>query len=147
MFVRDFVEVPRPFEEVVHRLVDDSTWLNAIVHDTLKVANQVGYRGVPEASATDAVTPPAVHCIRGPARIRTDSIIVPVHWATEPHRGLLPVLDGELEIAALSESHALVSLHADFPPYGRDDPAIERVAEAALRTFLDHLAALFKPAT
>jgi len=140
MFVRDFIEVPRPFEEVAPRLVRDASWLNPIVHDALKQASEVGHSEAPNGSATDGAAPTAVHCIRGRIRIRTDSLVVLVHWDTDPPGGVLPVLDGDLEVAPLSESRSQVSLSACCPPYGRADPATERVVEVAMRAFLERLA-------
>lgn len=144
MFVRDFIEVPRPFEEVAPWLVRDASWLDPIVHDALKRANAPDQGVASDGSATRDGPPTAVHCVRGPVHVRTDSLVVSVRWDTNPPGGVLPVLDGDLEVAPLGQSRSQVSLSAQCQPSGRTDPALQRVAEIAVRTFLEQLAALFK---
>ena len=141
--MRDFIEVPRPFEEVAPGLVRDAQWLNPIVHHALEEASEAGHREPVDGTGTDGAALTSVHCVRGPVRIRADSLVVPVHWDTDPPDGVLPVLDGDLEVAPLGESRSQVSFSAYCRPYGRWDPGTQRVAEVAMRAFLERLAALF----
>jgi len=143
VFVRDFIEVARPFEEVAPRLVRDTDWLNPIVHDALEQVREGGYSTPVDGPAGDGVAPTAVHCVRGLFRIRADSLVVSLHWDIDPPGGVLPVLDGDLEVAPLGERRSQVSLSAYCPPFGRTDPARQRGAEVAMRAFLERLAAFF----
>jgi hypothetical protein len=143
MFVRDFIEVARPFEEVAPRLVRDTDWLKPVVHDALALVRDVGSSPQAGGPATDGVAPTVVHCVRGLFRIRADSLVVSLHWDTDPPGGVIPVLDGDLEVAPLGERRSQVSLSAQCPPYGREDPARQRSVEGAMRAFLERLATLF----
>jgi hypothetical protein len=144
MFVRDFIQVSRPFEDVAPRLVRDADWLNPVVHDALEDAMRAHETWPPGAPIGAELASPAVRCTRGPVRIRTDTLVVLLRWEADPPIGPIPSLEGDLEVAPMGESRSQLSLSAQCAPFGRSDPASQRVVETGLRAFLERLALVFE---
>jgi hypothetical protein len=146
MFVRDFIEIPQPFEAVAPRLVCNAAWLNPFLHAALEEAvSTLGALSTDEP-LTLRLAPLTVRCGRGPVRLRADTLVMPLRWETNLPAFLVPDVDGELEVAPLGVVRSQLALNANAGPSspGQDDIA-RRVMETELRAFLRHLAAEFQP--
>ena len=120
MFVRDFIHVAQPFENVAPQFVAGSGWLDDVVDD-------------------DAV----VHYETGPVRARLDSLIVPLVISGRSDDGL-PRLEADLEVSPLGPEHSQLTLSATYPrpaDTGSDTGRAQRAVEAGVRRFLQALAA------
>jgi hypothetical protein len=77
---------------------------------------------------------------------RHTTTLLPIRWRPASAAGLIPELDGDLEVAALTPAASQLSISARYsPPLGSVGAAIDRallhrVAEATLKDFLDRIA-------
>jgi hypothetical protein len=144
MFVRDFIDIPQPFEAVAPRLVRDPAWLNPIAHDALQdaVTAMGGLR--PDQAVDVRLSQLDVRCTRGPVRLRVDTLVMPMRWDTNLPESVLPSLDGELEVLPLGADRSQLALNATTPRSASQRDAItRRVIETSLRVFLRRLAGSF----
>jgi hypothetical protein len=148
VFVRDFIEISRPFEAVAPRLVRDAAWLDPIAHDAVReaVATLAALR--PDQPAQAALPPVSVRCTRGPVRLRADALVMPMRWETNLPSTVVPGVDGDLEVVPLGRERSQIALNANAAASSIDGEGIIcRVVETGLRVFLRQLAAsLERPA-
>ncbi len=143
MFVRDFIELPLPFEAVAPRLVRNAVWLDPIAQHAVEevVATLAALHA---DQPVPSRRPLQVRCVRGPVRIRADAMVMPLRWETNLPVSLLPALDGDLEVVPLGADRSQIALNANTT--ARTDNgggATRRAVETGLRTFLSQLAADF----
>jgi hypothetical protein len=86
----------------------------------------------------------------GPLIYGQGTLTVPLHWKSEEHPNLFPVMDGELRISDLGEGQIDVRLVGEYaPPLGAvgalaDAVAGRRVAVSSLHNFLTAVAQRLK---
>lgn len=145
MFVRYFVELPIPQEEVEAALTRDPRgWLPGLARDAHR-------RG--DALLTDVGFGEAIRIERevtiqlsDPIRSSTKTVI-PLRWEAAAHPRLFPSMDADLEVASLGPMRTQLAISARYvPPFraiGRalDRALLSRVAEATVKDFVDHVAA------
>jgi hypothetical protein len=145
MFVRDFIDIPQPFEAVAPRLVRDAAWLNPIARDALQeVVTALG--ALRSEQAVDVrLSQLDVRCTRGAVRIRVDTLVMPMRWDTNLPESVLPSLEGELEVLPVSADRSQLAVNATTPGAASQHDAItRRVIETGLRAFLRRLAGSFE---
>ena len=152
MFVRYYVELPHPADRVEGALLHaPAEWLSALAGaadqrgDGLLAEVGVGPLG---PRLRRRVT---VH-LGTPVRLPSTTLL-PFTWRPTSNNGLLPDLDGDIELGALGPGHTQLALSARYtPPLGSlgrtaDRVLLHRIAEATVKDFLDRLAeALLHPA-
>jgi hypothetical protein len=151
MFVRYYVELPLPSDQVEAGLLDAPIdWLSALAGeadrrgDGLFAEVGVGPLG-PRLGRRVTVS------VGAPARFPTKTLL-PFTWRPTSGNGLLPDLDGDIELGPLGPGRTQLALSARYrPPLGTlgravDRVLLHRVAEATVKDFLDRLAdALTRP--
>lgn len=160
MFVRDFVHVGQPFESVAPRFVADTSWLSPIAEEAIERARDVVVSLFDEGDHLRERFGP-VHLEIGPARARATSLLVPM-WLLSGSGGpagttgaggstgsTVPDLSGDLEVAPVGATRSLLAFGATYRRPAQEAVTthrVERVAESAVRSFLDGIAtALARP--
>jgi hypothetical protein len=146
MFVRYYVEIPLPADQVEGALLDaPAGWLSALAGeadqrgDGLLAEVGVGPFG-PRLGRKVTVS------VGAPMRLPSKTLL-PFTWRPTSGTGLLPDLDGDIELGALGSGHTQLALSARYrPPLGTlgrtaDRVLLHRVAEATIKDFLDRVAA------
>lgn len=144
MFLRYFLELPSPFEDVEASLLDEpGTWVPGLLRD----AEDRGERLLADVGfdlETGRIDKQVEVQFGTPYRIPSKTLL-PMSWrATGPDR-LFPQLDADLEVAALGHSRTQLSISARYrPPLGAagralDRALLHRVAEATIKDFLDRV--------
>jgi hypothetical protein len=141
MFVRDFIEIPLPFEAVAPLLVRNAAWLEPIAQHAVEEAIATR-RALHPDQAVPAGVPLEVRCARGPVRIRADALVMALRWEINPPVVLLSTVDGDLEVVPLGADRSQIGLDANTSARPSDgDVLTRRVIETSLRVFLSRLAA------
>lgn len=144
MFVRYYLELALPFEDVERALLaDPGAWVPGLARD----AEQRGERLLAEVGFTVAETriDKRVEIELGnPHRMPTKTIL-PMSWRAAGAESLFPALDADLEVAGLGPNRTQLSISARYrPPMGAlgrvlDRALLHRVAEATIKDFLDRV--------
>jgi hypothetical protein len=145
MFIRYYVELALPVDVVERALLDEpAVWLPGHATPATDrgeaLLTRVGFGGA--ARVSKAVVIEVLGSIRVP-----DKIILPIRWHAADPEALLPTLDADVEVAALTPETTQLSMSARYdPPLGAvgravDRALLHRVAEATLKDFLDRVAA------
>jgi hypothetical protein len=144
MFVRYFVDLPVPFEDVEASLLHEpSAWVPGLLRDAedrgeLLLA-EVGF--TLEAGRVDK----EVEIRLGSAYRIPGKTLLPMSWRATGAERLFPQLDADLEVASLGSTRTLLSISARYrPPMGSlgralDRAMLHRVAEATIKDFLDRV--------
>jgi hypothetical protein len=145
MFIRYFVEIPRPVADVEEEVVAaPGRWLEG-------PADRAEAQGERLLTAVGFGPGRArVHaCVRmrfgAPIRLPSKTIL-PMTWEPEGLKQFLPRLDADLEIAPLGAERTQLAINARYdPPFGSlgqafDKTLLHRVAEATIKDFLDRVA-------
>jgi hypothetical protein len=152
MFVRYYVELPLPPEEVEAALVAaPAGWLSALAGEadqrggSLLAEVGVGPFG-PRLGRRVAVSV-------GPPLRYPSKTLLPFTWRPAGGSGLLPDLEGDIELGSLGSGKTQLAVSGRYrPPLGSlgraaDRVLLHRVAEATVKDFLDRVAeALVHPA-
>ena len=144
MFIRYYLELSLPFEDVEEGLLaDPQVWLPGVAGEAQDMGEQLlGEVGF--SFEDDRRLSKEVHIELGPPHRMPGKTLLPLSWkATGPER-LFPSLDADLEIAALGWSRTQLSISARYrPPLGAVGKALDRVlhrvAEATIKDFLDRV--------
>jgi hypothetical protein len=144
MFVRYFVELPMPADDVEHALSrDPREWLPGLAEQ----ANFRGDRLLAEVGFGEAIRLRRKVTVEIGSPIHASSkTFFPLRWTASGHAGLFPALDADIEIAPLGTDRAQLAMSARYvPPLGAvgrtiDRALLSRVAEATLKDFLDRVA-------
>lgn len=145
VFVRYFVEIPAAFQEVEEALLrSPDRWIPRIAHDANErgggLLAEVGFR-LPARRVMKEVEIE----LGEPLRLVSKTLL-PLSWRATRLQGLFPVLEGDLEVAALGSSRTQLALSARYqPPLGTvgraaDRALLHRVAEATVKDFVDRVA-------
>ena len=145
MFIRYYLELSLPFEDVEEGLLaDPQVWLPGVAGEAQDMGEQLlGEVGF--SFEDDRRLSKEVHIELGPPHRMPGKTLLPLSWkATGPER-LFPSLDADLEIAALGRSRTQLSISARYrPPLGvigkaLDRVLLHRVTEATIKDFLDRV--------
>lgn len=146
MFIRYYLELQLPFDEVERALLaDPGSWLPGLATEAedqggrllVDVGFEVGHdRRVDRGVRID---------VGEPVSIRSETTMLPIAWKAEHGAGAVPQLDADIEIAALGATRTQLSMSARYrPPFGLigralDKALLHRVAEATVKDFLDRV--------
>jgi len=145
MFIRYFVEIPRPRIEVeAEFLRSPAEMLAAPAREAdeggERLLAEIGFRVSP-VRITTAVELRVGQAIRFPSRT-----VLPVSWRPASLRSLIPSLDADVELGELGPGRTQLSISARYtPPLGSlgrvvDRALLHRVAEATVKDLLDRVA-------
>ena len=143
MFVRYFVELSLPSDDVEKVLVQDpASWIPGIAGRAdergTELLTEVGIGAEHLAHASVALEFGAL--LKMPSKT-----LLPFRWTAVGGGGLLPALEGDIEVARLGANMTQLAVNAQYePPFGALGRAIDRilmhrVAEATLKDFLDRI--------
>jgi hypothetical protein len=144
MFARYFVELPVPADRLEQALLaSPEAWLPGLALE----AHARGERLLAEVGFGERVhvSRRVIVEVGQPLR-RHSTTLLPIRWRPAASSGLVPELDADLEVAALTPAASQLSISARYtPPLGTVGAAIDRallhrVAEATLKNFLDRIA-------
>jgi hypothetical protein len=145
MFIRYFVELDLPFDQVEWALIrTPEDWVPGLaeaadVRGEMLMA-EVGFGG-PGRRIEKQVEIELREPIRFPSRT-----VVPMSWRATGPTALFPQLEADLEVAALGPGRTQIAVSARYrPPLGLVGKAVDRallhrVAEATVKDFLDRVA-------
>lgn len=143
-FVRDFVELPLPFEVAAPLLSRQSAeWLGDLASEV--TSDDGGLRAILGLRAGLLRTPVAFH-IANPRRVAGGELQLPMTWEAAQAPWLFPRLDGLLGVSRVGPELCQLWLEGSYrPPLGRpgqliDHALLYRVADATIRRFLEHVA-------
>ena len=144
MFVRYYLEIAAPFDEVEATLLDHpGRWVPGL----LRVAEEEGERLLAEvgvALETRRIHKEVEIGLGAPYRFPSKTVL-PMTWRATGAERLFPQLDADIEVAALGMSRTQLSISARYrPPMGvvgraLDRAILHRVAEATVKDFLDRV--------
>ena len=144
MFVRYYLELPLPFEEVEEAILrSPPDWIPG-------VALEAEARG--ELLLAEVGFGPSTHRLEKQVQIElgkpfrlASKTVRPMEWRATGAESLFPSLEADLEVAAMGGIRTQLSLNARYrPPLGPvgkviDKTLLHRVAEATIKDFLDRL--------
>ena len=146
MFIRYFLELDDPFDRIEAALLaDPSTWVPGMA----RAAGELGERLLTEvgfAVDEDRRMDKEVEISFGQPYRSASATRLPMTWKATGAQRLFPLLEADLEVAGLGRRTQL-SISARYrPPMGPlgqvlDRALLHRVAEAALKDFLDRVGA------
>jgi hypothetical protein len=151
MFVRYFVELPIPQEQVETALAHDPrSWLPGLARD----AHRRGDALLAEVGFGEAIRiKREVNIQLGPPIRSSSKTVFPLRWEAAAHPKLFPSLDADLEVAPLGPERTQLAISARYVPpfraFGRalDRAVLSRIAEATVKDFLDQVALTLMPPT
>jgi hypothetical protein len=142
MFVRYFLDLPMPYDDVEAALLEHpDTWVPGL----LRAAEDRGQRLLAEvgfAVETRRIDKEVEIRIGTPYRLPSKTLL-PMAWSATGAERLFPQLDADLEVAAMGPNRTQLSISARYrPPMGAvgralDRALLHRVAEATIKDFLD----------
>ncbi len=145
MFVRYYVEIPSPFEEVEGALLrSPAGWLPGLV----RTADQNGQTLLAEvgfASPGGRLSKRVEVRIGDPIHLRSKTVL-PISWRAKGLQRLFPVMDADIEVAPLGQTRTQLSMSARYQaPLGAfgeaaDRALLHRVAEATVKDFVERAA-------
>lgn len=143
MFVRHYIDLPMSAEDVERVLLGDpSSWIPGIAD----AATDHGGRLLAEVGAENGRLKREVQVEVGtPVRLE-GSILLPISWRAARLDALFPVLEADIQIAAVGPHRSQLSLNGRYqPPLGAvgralDRTLLHRIAEATVRDFLERVA-------
>lgn len=145
MFVRYFLDLDDPFEEVESALLaEPATWVPGMARAAGELGErllaEVGFEVSEELRIDEEVEVSLGQSYRAPGKTR-----VPMSWKAAGAGRLFPSLDADLELAGMGASRTQISIsawyHPPMSPYARtlDRALLNRVAEATIKDFLDRV--------
>lgn len=153
MFIRYYLDLPMPFAEVEARLLQNpGSWVPGIAEGAEsrgeRLLAEVGFPTNSERRVAKSVEIELGTPYRIPAKA-----VLPLTWKATWAEGLFPVLEADLEIAALGAERTQLSISGRYrPPLGAigralDRALLHRVAEATIKDFLDGVGATLRDET
>jgi hypothetical protein len=146
MFVRYFLELPFPAELVESALLSSpGDWIPGAIEDASRhgeaLLAEVGFE-----TAGRRVQRKVELEIAEPIRMGF-STLLPIKWRAAGLSGLFPVMEADIEVAALGRSRTQLSFNGRYsPPLSVVGQAVDRVlfhrvAEATTKDFVERMAA------
>ena len=144
MFVRYYVEVDRPFEDVRSILLNGpERWVPGLATESSRRAElllaEVGFGASPRLEKRVLVE------LKNPMEFPS-RLLLPMEWRPVSAGNLFPTLDADIEVAPLGPKRTHLSISARYqPPLGMvgqalDRALLHRIAEATVKDFLDRVA-------
>jgi hypothetical protein len=144
VFLRSYVVVARPFEEVGAQMAKGAAnWLPDIANDANvggeKLLSELGF----DLGKRRVGRPIKVEI--GAPKASAGLIFLPIRWRAAAEAGLFPTLEGDLELAAIGNARTQLGLSANYePPLGMlgkiaDRALFHRVAELTVKDFLERI--------
>jgi hypothetical protein len=142
MFIRYFLDISLPFEEVEARLLaSPGDWVPGIAREAegrgARLLAEVGFQTKERRLGKEVEIE-----LGSPYRLASKTLL-PMSWKATGAESLFPALEADVEIAALGSSRTQLSMSARYrPPMGAigralDKALLHRVAEATVKDFLD----------
>jgi hypothetical protein len=146
VFLRSYVVVARPFEEVGAQMAKGArNWLPDMANDANgggeKLLSELGF------DLGKRRVGRRINVEIGAPRASAGIIFMPIRWRASTEAGFFPTLVGELEVAAIGNARTQLGLSANYePPLGvlgkiADRALFHRVAEVTVKDFLERIAA------
>jgi hypothetical protein len=147
MFVRYFLDLDYPFEEVESALLaEPAAWVPGMAREAGELGElllaEVGFAVSEERRLDKEVEISIGASYRAPGKTR-----LPMSWKATGTGRLFPSLDADLEVAGIGTRRTQLSISARYtPPLGPlgrilDRALLHRVAEATIKDFLDRVGA------
>jgi hypothetical protein len=142
-FLSDFIDLDRPLETIRARLCSGGDWLLPLARMASDEGEGLVMRLAPSLSGHLGVP---VRIRLGECRTVEGESVIPVRWEATVATGLFPILDGNLELAAIEAGRCRLRLSASYRPplhsVGEwlDRTLLHRVAESTVRSFLHQVA-------
>jgi hypothetical protein len=144
MFIRYYVEIPRPSGDVEAELTTEpGHWLTGPARDA-EARGEDLLAAVGFGPGRGRVEARVLISFGEPVRFASKTIL-PMSWEPAALGSFLPQLDADIEVAPLGAECAQLSISARYrPPLGAvgrvlDRALLHRVAEATVKDFLDHV--------
>jgi len=145
MFIRYYLDLAVPFEDVERALLDEpATWVPGIALDAeaggRRLLAEVGF-DVDASRRLDK----EVEIEIGEPYVIPSKTMLPIAWRATAAERIFPQLEADIEIAALGAGRTQLSISARYrPPLGPlgralDKALLHRVAEATVKDFLDRV--------
>lgn len=145
MFIRYYLDLAVPFEDVERALLDEpTTWVPGLALDAeaggQRLLAEVGF----DVDASRRVDKEVEIEIGEPYAIPAKTML-PIAWKATAAERIFPQLEADIEIAPLGTSRTQLSISARYrPPLGPigralDRALLHRVAEATVKDFLDRV--------
>ena len=144
IFILDFVDIEAPLGNLRARFAGDSEWLGPIANAAAQDGETLRMRIGPTWAA--GLITREVRVTLGPSRERNDALYRSITWKASGMTPLFPLLDGDIELAAVGPKNCRVSVDVIYtPPLGgfgaRVDRALmHRVAASTVRSFISRVA-------
>jgi hypothetical protein len=144
MFLRYFVVVARPIEEVETDIVGGAqNWMPDLAWKSnghgLRLLSELGFDVGKRRIAR------RIEVELGAPRQMTGATLLPIRWKAASHAGFFPALEGQLELAPIGKTTTQIGISATYePPLGllgklTDRTLLHRVAEVTVKDFLDRV--------
>jgi len=144
MFVRYYLELPLPFEEVEEAILrSPPDWIPGVAREA-EARGELLLAEVGVGSPGHRVEKQVQIELGKPFRLASKTVR-PMEWRATGAEILFPSLEADLEVAALGGNRTQVSVSGRYrPPLGPvgnviDRALLHRVAEATIKDFLDRL--------
>jgi hypothetical protein len=144
VFLRSYVDVARPIEEVEAELAAGAdNWMP----DMAKRADGAGEKLLSELGFNLGKRRIGrnITVEIGAPKATVGLMFLPIRWRSATEAGLFPTLEGVLDVAALGSGRTLLGLSASYePPFGligqlADRALFHRVAEVTVKDFLERI--------
>ena len=152
MFVRYYLEIAAPFEDVEAAFLNDpESWVPGLLRDAedrgrgllTEVGFAVDTRRIDKEVEIEIGRP-----YQGPSmrQYRPSTTLLPMTWRATGYEWLFPHLEADIEVAPLGADQTHLSISGRYEPpmraIGRilDRTLLHRVAEATVKDFLDCVA-------
>ncbi|MHB1209436.1 MAG: hypothetical protein ACYC1I_06970 [Acidimicrobiales bacterium] len=144
IFIQDFADIERPFNEAQIRFSGASEWLSPLASEASEEGEALRMRIGPSWSA--GLVTREVNVTLGPSRARGDTVSRSLAWRASELQSLFPLLEGDIELAPIGDDGCRISLAVVYtPPLGGlgarvDRALLHRVAASTVRSFISKVA-------
>jgi len=144
IFIEDFIDLERPFEDLRERFSGDGSWLAPLATTATQDGETLRMRIGP-TWASSLVTR-EVQVTLWPVRDRDNAMARALSWVPSEWQSLFPLLEGDMELAPLGPGWSRLSLAIIYSvPLGAFGARVDRavmhhVAASTVRSFLAQMA-------